>query len=318
MTSTAIARPVSDGASSSRSLDGSGFEPSSAMLHQSMAYRKQTTERPAKTPMNTDKMRKKRSSRNTERHTTPGVKPSRGTASSTCAASASATCCNCGSVLSSVLLVQAGDQKESAIGLGLRAAMACRFLLNLENQIHGGVGEVGIVAQIAPPYLRLELRQLLRIAFFERVGRFAGVQPAACRRKTGAHQPVALRLLELGPEGIPVQDKFRHPEPVVGVLVPRRNRQRFSEIPLRILIPCEPEGRLASAGQGRSVMRVEFDAFAIGGKRALVVAHANKHLPKLQLFAGLVAHACGQVDQLGFSLRTGVNAHQVRDQLPPH
>src|SRR6185437_9941339 len=153
MTRTAITRPASVGTRMSRRGLAVISAPSRYILHHSIAYRKQTTARPEKIPIDTEMMRKNRSSRNTRRSRARGMRNRMGRV-----ALSRATCVtelSSGSTANSVSLSGFGNKQQREIFTLRGGAVLGRLPLNAEHQVHSGIH--GVLVEGAPRDLRLHL-----------------------------------------------------------------------------------------------------------------------------------------------------------------
>lgn len=91
-------------------------------------------------PMKTDKIRKNRSSRKTDLKTAAGMKLRPGIFATLCSCSTGVAVCELDNELSSVLLVQLGDQKQRLVGFARGFAQSCGLLFDIEDKRHGRVG----------------------------------------------------------------------------------------------------------------------------------------------------------------------------------
>src|SRR5665213_1487151 len=124
-----MTKPARLGTSNSRVDERVSPDPRRESRDHSMARRKQTTARPERMPMKTDRMRNSRSSRKTDRRNAPRSTPGIG-------AAGSAAGMPSGRIPTSGPFVQFGDKQERRIRALARPARRVRFALDVEYQPH--------------------------------------------------------------------------------------------------------------------------------------------------------------------------------------
>src|ERR1700686_93340 len=102
----------------------------------SMAKRKQTTASPEKIPMNTDKTRKRRSSRKTDRSSAPRDRRGNDATVRGCLGSVSIAVSELSNSSTLVPFVQSGDQEQCHVDSGRRTARRVGLAFDVKHQTH--------------------------------------------------------------------------------------------------------------------------------------------------------------------------------------
>src|SRR5208282_3715217 len=123
-----------------------------------MAKRKHTTASPEKIPMNTDRTRKRRSSRKTDRSSAPRDCRCDDAIGWTCVVSTSIPVCELGESSMLVAFVQFRDQEQCLVDSSRRPARGIRLPLDVKHETHRCLYQVRISAQTRFRNLRLHLR----------------------------------------------------------------------------------------------------------------------------------------------------------------
>src|ERR1039458_10287805 len=134
-----------------------------------MAKRKQTTASPEKIPMNTDRTRKKRSSRKTDRSKAPRDRPGSDTTGS--AGPDSTSIPVLGEMSTLISFVQFRDQEQRHVYSSRSSAGRIGLALDVKHQIHRRLHQVRISPQTLLRNLRGPPRPILGQAWLRSCGR---------------------------------------------------------------------------------------------------------------------------------------------------
>src|SRR5579863_314653 len=240
-----------------------------------MAKRKQTTASPEKIPMKTDRTRKKRSSRKTDRSKTPRCRSGSDANGSACPFSSGISGCELG-MSKLVSFVQFCDHQQGHIGCARSAARAIGFAFNFENQIHRGFDQVWIFPQTSLGNLRFHLRPIVGEVRLRDCGRKlrtrgrAGLKPLTGCGKSFYDNPVALVDRYLSPERVHLQDQFRSLEASRAPGIAGIGGHSGLKITLRQSVVAQLECCASSPRQGFLIVAIRFQGYAVLGERMLI------------------------------------------------
>src|ERR1700722_3341849 len=289
-----------------------------------MAKRKQTTESPANIPMNTERTRKKRSSRNTKRMKASGARPRNGRAGVGCISSSNVASLGLGGISTLVAFMQFCDQQQRRICFARGAARVAGLALDAEYKFHRRVYQVRIAAESGLGNLRFHFRPLVAEARlrdrdcgrpFRSSGCGARFQTLARRGESFQDNPVTLRDRDLPLERIHLHDQCRGFEPGSDLCVVWVGRRRSLQVTLSLAVAPELERGESGSSQCGSIVWLLLQTEAVFSERMFIVLRLHEKIPHAHLLGWIVLKIRRQRNQLRLCMLLGIDVQQVLDQL---